>query len=355
MFTNPHKHIRIEAGNWNPMAKQISLIIPCYNEQASIGLLLEAICVQKYPLDDLELVIADGMSDDGTRDAIRDYSSQHPEMNIRLIDNPQRIIPAALNAAIEAAEGNVIIRLDAHSAPRPDYVERCLAVLEETGAANVGGVWEIQHGAETWMARAIAAAASHPLGAGDARYRISGESGPVDTVPFGAFRREWLEKVGPFNEELLTNEDYEYNVRIHTAGGVVWFDPSIRSIYFARPDLHSLARQYWRYGFWKVRMLQRFPGTLRWRQALPPIFVLSTVILAALAFPFPLARLLLAVQLGAYLLITTFAGLLQSIRRKDMGLILGFPPAIWTMHFSWGAGFLWSVLKGGLRDRNGSD
>ena len=162
-------------------------------------------------------------------------------------------------------------------------------------------------------------------------------------------------KFGPFNEELLTNEDYEYNVRIRKAGGVVWFDSSIRSIYFARSDLRSLARQYWRYGYWKVRMLQRFPGTLRWRQALPPIFVLSTVILAALAFPFPLSRLLLTVQLGAYLLVTTFAGLLESSRRKDMGLILGFPPAIWVMHFSWGAGFLWNVLKVALWGGHGSD
>jgi len=334
---------------------RVTLIIPCYNEQASIGLLLEAIRRQTCGLAKIEVIIADGMSDDGTRDAIQDYASKHLEMTIHLLDNPQRIIPAALNAAIDAAEGDVIIRLDAHSAPKPDYVERCLAVLEETGVANAGGVWEIQPGAETWMARAIAVAASHPLGAGDARYRISGEPGSVDTVPFGAFRIEWLEKVGPFNEELLTNEDYEYNVRIRNAGGLIWFDPSIRSIYFARPDLRSLARQYWRYGYWKVRMLQRYPQTLRWRQALPPIFVLSTIILTALAFPFPLARLLLAVQLGAYLIVTTFAGLLESIRRKDMELIMGFPPAIWTMHFSWGGGFLWSVLKGGGRDRNGSD
>jgi glycosyltransferase involved in cell wall biosynthesis len=337
------------------MSKQISLIIPCFNEQASIGLLLDAIRRQTYQLDKIEVIIADGMSDDGTRDAIQDYASQHPELSIRLIDNPKRIIPAALNAAIEAAEGNVIIRLDAHSAPKPDYVEKCLAVLEETGSANAGGVWEIQPGAETWIACSIAAAASHPIGAGDARYRISGEPGPVDTVPFGAFRREWLKKVGPFNEELLTNEDYEYNVRIRKEGGVVWFDPSIRSIYFARPDLRALARQYWRYGFWKVRMLRRYPDTLRWRQALPPIFVLSTVILAALAFPFSLARLLLAVQLGAYFIITTIAGLLESIRRKDMGLILGFPLAIWTMHFSWGAGFLWNVLKSAPRGDHGSD
>ncbi len=333
----------------------VSIIVPCFNEVRTITKLFEAILRQSYPLESIEVVVADGKSDDGTRDAIQKYATHHPEMSIRLVDNPERIIPAALNAAIQAASGKVIVRIDAHSAPRPDYVDRCLAVLEETGAANVGGVWEIQPGADTWLARAIAAAASHPLGAGDARYRISGEPGPVDTVPFGAFRREWLERVGPFNEELLTNEDYEYNVRIRNAGGLIWFDPSIRSIYYARPDLRSLAHQYWRYGFWKVRMLRLYPHTLRWRQALPPIFVLSAVILTTLAFLFQLARLLLAVQLGAYLLVTSFAGLLESIRRKDMGLILGFPPAIWTMHFSWGTGFLWSALKGSLRGRHGTD
>ena len=336
-------------------APRVSLIIPCYNELKTIGSLLQAIRLNSYDQSNLEIVVADVMSTDGTREVIREYSSQHPELNIRLIDNPQRIIPAALNVAIEAARGEVVIRLDAHSAPRSNYIERCLVVLEETGAANVGGVWEIQPGAETWMARAIASAAAHPLGAGDARYRISGEPGPVDTVPFGAFRKDWLTRVGPYNEDLLTNEDYEYNVRIRNAGGLIWFDPSIRSIYFARPDLRSLAHQYWRYGYWKVRMLQRYPETLRWRQALPPIFVLFTAILAVLAFPFLLARLLLAVQLGAYLLIIAFAGILESIRRKDMGLILGFPPAIWTMHFSWGGGFLWSTLKCGLGGRHGSD
>ena len=327
---------------------RVSLIVPCYNEQASIGLLLDAIRRQTYQLDEIEVIIADGMSDDGTRDAIQDHASQHPELSIRLIDNPQRIIPAALNAAIKAAKGDVIIRLDAHSAPEPDYVDRCLAVLEETGAANAGGVWEIQPGAETWMARSIAVAASHPLGAGDARYRISGEPGLVDTVPFGAFRREWLEQIGPFNEELLTNEDYEYNVRIRAAGGVVWFDPSIRSIYFARPDLRALSRQYWRYGFWKVRMLRLYPDTLRWRQALPPLFVLIAVALGVLSFVFPLARLLFSIQLGVYILTTITFGFLEGVKRNDLGVALGFPLSIWAMHIAWGSSFLWSLVRASI-------
>jgi glycosyltransferase involved in cell wall biosynthesis len=129
------------------MAKKISLIIPCYNEQASIGLLLDAIRRQIYRLDEIEVIIADGMSTDSTRGVIEEYASQHPEMTIHLIENPQRIISAALNRAIEAASGTTIIRIDAHSATKPDYIERSLAVLEETGVANAGGVWEIHPGA----------------------------------------------------------------------------------------------------------------------------------------------------------------------------------------------------------------
>ena len=154
-----------------------------------------------------------------------------------------------------------------------------------------------------------------------------------------------MEKVGPFNNELLTNEDYEYNVRIRTVGGVVWFDPSICSIYFARPDLHSLARQYWRYGYWKVRMLRSYPETLRWRQALPPIFVLMAIGLGFLSLAFPLAMLLFSIQLGVYILTTLTFGFLEGYKRNDLGVAFGFPISIWTMHIAWGSGFLWSLLR----------
>jgi len=150
---------------------RVSIIIPCYNEEATIEGLLEALRAQTYPLEQLEVVIADGMSEDGTRERIARFAERHPELAVRMVDNPKRIIPAALNRAIEAARGQVVIRMDAHSIPATDYVAKCLEVLEETGAANVGGVWDIQPGAESWIARGIAAAAAHPIGAGGARYR----------------------------------------------------------------------------------------------------------------------------------------------------------------------------------------
>lgn len=329
------------------MTLGVSLIIPCYNERATIGLLLEAIKDQTYPSDELEIIVADGISSDGTREVLEEFAVAHPEMIINIIDNPKRIIPAALNRAIEEANGSIVIRLDAHTAPERDYVERCLETLERTGAANVGGLWIIRPGGEGWMARAIAVAASHPIGAGDARYRVSGDEGPVETVPFGAFQRGWLERVGDFDETLLTNEDYEFNTRIREAGGVVWFNPAIRTVYYARSNLSALARQYARYGYWKTRMLRRYPGTLRWRQALPPLFILSLLILSIASFFTSFALYALSLQLGIYVMITLAAALLETVRQKDVGLLFGFPIAIWTMHFSWGTSFLRGILSGG--------
>lgn len=323
----------------------ISVIIPCYNEEETITQLLEALLAQDVSTDKYEVIIADGMSTDGTRDRIAEFHKNHPERKLKLVDNPERSIPSGLNRAIEASCGDPVIRLDAHSIPYPDYLRRCVEVLEETGAGNVGGIWEIKSRLDNWFAKSIAGAASNPLGAGDARYRIGGKAGPVDTVPFGAFRREWIESVGPFNERMFTNEDYEYNTRIREAGGLIWFDPSIRSIYYARSTLSELARQYWRYGFWKARMLATFPRSLRWRQILPPLFVLSTLCLGLAGTLSQPARYLLGVQWALYIPVLVMAGVFSALKSMSAGMILGLPLAILTMHLSWGAGFLVSLVK----------
>lgn len=322
----------------------VSVIVPCYNEQATIRLLLEAIYAQTYPRQELEVVIADGMSTDQTCQEIAAFQDSHPDLVIRVVDNPKRIIPAGLNAAIQGARGEYIVRMDAHSEPAKDYVARCLAALEANAGDNVGGVWEIEPGGGKWQARSIAAAASHPLGVGDARYRLGGTAQEVDTVPFGAFRRSLIERVGWFDETLLTNEDYEFNVRIRKAGGRVWMDPAIRSAYRARSSFAELARQYWRYGYWKARMLRRNPETFRWRQ-LAGAFVLSFPVLALLAIWFEWAGWLLGLEIGLYLVALLLAGIQQAMRRREASLLVGVPLAIATMHFAWGTGFIWSMIK----------
>ena len=324
---------------------EISIIVPCYNEARTIAGLLDAIRRQSLDLDLLEVIVADGGSQDSTRDVIQAYKTDHPELQVRLVDNPQRNIPAALNHAIRAALGSTVVRLDAHSAPAEDYVARCLQALAEGKGTNVGGVWQIEPGGVGWMARAIAAAAAHPLGVGDAQYRHAQRAQEVDTVPFGAFRKNLIDQIGLFDESLLTNEDYEFNVRIRQHGGRIWLDPEIKSSYFARRTLGELLAQYWRYGYWKARMIRRYPETLRWRQFLPPAFVLSLLGLAVLTPFLLLAKYGFVVVMSIYLSSLVLVSLQQALLRKDLSMVVGLPAAIMTMHFAWGSAFLVGLPK----------
>lgn len=324
---------------------EISIIIPCYNEENTITLLLDALRQQTYPVEKFEIVIADGMSEDGTREKIRVYERDHPEMTIKVVENKKRVIPAALNLALQASNGDVIIRLDGHSVPAKDYVEKCIQTLETTKAANVGGRWEIQAAQETWMAKSIAAAAANPIGVGDALYRYSESPGEVDTVPFGAYHKGTIQNLGGYDESLLANEDYELNVRIRKNGGTIWFNPAIRSIYFTRATFKELAIQYYRYGFWKAQMLKRYPETVRWRQALPPIFLLSVLFFLILTIFTKFGWVLLVAELIVYVVILSLFSIRDSVKRENPKLIYGEPLAIATMHSCWGFGFLAGLFK----------
>jgi glycosyltransferase involved in cell wall biosynthesis len=266
-------------------------------------------------------------------------------LKIVIVENTRRIIPAGLNRAIEVSMSDMIIRLDAHSEPYPDYVALCVAALGAQDVDNVGGMWDIRTLSDGWIAKGIAAAARHPLGVGDALYRIGGKAQEVETVPFGAFRKELWERIGHYNENLLANEDYEFNTRIRQAGGKVWFDPAIRSVYYSRQSVLELARQYGRYGYWKARMLRLFPGTIRWRQFLPPAFVMGVIILLLSGIIFKSAWILLLAGLLAYILLLGLASLKPAVRIKDFRLVLSIPLAIATMHMSWGTSFLWSLIS----------
>ena len=333
------------------MSIKTSIIVPCYNERTTIHLLLDALYTQTYPRTAMEIVIADGGSTDGTPAAIQEWQQKHLDLRVAVIQNPARTIPAALNKAIQASQGEIIVRLDAHSKPEQDYVARSVTAVVEGRGQNVGGVWNIQPSRENWIARSIAVAAGHPIGVGDARYRYGGQAAYVDTVPFGAFKRELLDQVGMFDETLLTNEDYEFNTRIRQAGGKVWFDPQIRSVYYARENLNALARQYWRYGYWKVQMLRRYPRTIRWRQALPPLFVLILILLTIFAPFLPLALWSLVGLIGVYVAILVLVGVYLAIYHKTPAFSLGVPLAMACMHFSWGAGFLWGVIRPQKRNK----
>lgn len=322
----------------------VSVIIPCYNEEHSITYLLDAIYAQTFPREKIEVIISDGMSTDRTRERIGLFGKDFPDLKVRILDNQKRTIPAGLNQAIQAAKGEYILRLDAHSNPNPEYISRSIEALESGLGDNIGGVISIQAANKSWIAQSIAIAAGHPLGVGDAKYRVGSEAREVDTVAFGAFRASLIGKIGLFDETLLANEDYEFNVRIRKNGGTVWLDPTIQANYIARATLKDLAVQYWRYGYWKLKMLLRYPETFRWRQ-ISGFFVLSWLVLGTLSIWFPVARWLLSAEAIIYGSALIYAGVSTFIEEKKVLLAFGLLLAIATMHFSWGSGFLWSLIS----------
>jgi glycosyltransferase involved in cell wall biosynthesis len=325
----------------------ISIIIPCFNEEKTIAQVLSAILEQTVDIGICEVVIADGMSSDKTRDAIEDFTKAHKELCVRVVDNPKRYIPAALNTAINASKGQYVVRLDAHCVPERTYIERCINHLTNDKADNIGGVWIIEPGDKTPIAKAIAIAASNMIGTGNAAYRQAGsQEGFVDTVPFGSFRRKLFDKIGLYDEELLSNEDYDLNVRIRKAGGKIFLDPKIKCVYFARTTLSSLGKQYWRYGFWKAKMLRKYPDSIRWRQALPPLFVFGLIILLCISIFLPTILLLVVVLLSLYLTLVALS-VVTDKRSNEMSFIekILTMSAVVTMHFTWASGFLVSLMQ----------
>lgn len=325
---------------------EVSIIVPCYNEEHHIRGLLDAITSQTYPLNRMEVVIADGMSTDLTRNKINEFSHTHPELVVQLINNTKRNIPSALNLAIKAAKGKFIVRLDAHSIPEKNYINICIQHLESEKAENVGGIWMIEPSNGTAIAKAIAAAAAHPLGVGGAQYRDpKATAGYVDTVPFGSYRKDFLIDLGLYDESLLSNEDYELNARIRNRGGRIFLDPAIRCTYFARNTLSALSKQYFRYGFWKFQMLKRYPGSILFRQFLPPLLVLVLLFLLLTGIFNPVLLWIFLFTAVLYI-VSIFIGtyLVSNPGNFSICLHLLMSISIATMHFSWGTGFILSPI-----------
>ncbi len=242
----------------------VSVIMPVRNEARYIRRSLGAVLAQDYLPQNMEVLIVDGMSDDGTRGIIRSMLEDlkiarrvsSPVQNINIIDNPSRTVSAGFNSALRRARGAVIVRVDGHCEILPDYIRCCVEVLERTGAQCVGGPMAAV--GESWVSRGIALALSSFFGVGGAPFRLSSKrQGYVDTVAFGAYRREVFDKLGGFDEDLVRNQDDEFNFRLIQAGGRIWLDPSIRSVYYSRAGLRSLWRQYFQYGFYKVLVIRK--------------------------------------------------------------------------------------------------
>jgi len=305
----------------------ISVIVPCRNEVAFIEAFVQAVLAQRLAQRDaLELVIADGASDDGTR-ARLDAAAAH-DARLRVVDNPERITPVALNRAIAASLGEIIVRMDVHTTYAPDYIAMCAQVLAETGADCVGGAWRPVGDS------AIALAFRSRFGSGGAASRREGYSGEVDTVYLGAWKRDTLIALGGFDEHLVRNQDDELNLRITRGGGRVWQDARIVSHYTPRTSYAALARQFHQYGYWKVAVIRkhRLPASPR---HLVPFGFVALLGLLALAAPWSVAAAAaLAALLGLYAAAALANGLLAAPRQA-----LGVAWATACMQLGYGLGF----------------
>ena len=321
----------------------VTVIMPVRNEASFIERSLGAVLAQDYPADRLEVLVVDGMSDDGTREIVRRMLAGRP--NARLLDNPRRIVSTALNLGLAEADGEVIVLVGGHTLMIPDYVRRCAEALAETGADCVGGV--LNTVAETEVTQSIALAQSSRFGVGGASFRIGrNKGGEVDTVAFGAYRRQVFDQIGGFDEELIRDQDDEFNYRLRAAGGRIWLDPRIRSTYYARSTLRSLGRQYFQYGYWKVRVFQKVPGSAQARHWAPPLFALAVVGGVPAALLLPALRPFYIAGLALYLL----TGLIVSVRmaaRAGWHHLMRLPLAFATLHLAYGLGFWAGMLHFG--------
>ncbi len=326
----------------------VSIILPIRNEAAYIKGCLKAIFAQDYS-GELEILVVDGISTDKTREIIQEFISGYPQTNIRLLDNPDQFMPPGFNRALRQARGDVIIMLGGHAEIAPDYVRQCVNLLNETKASCVGGAMETI--ARDTVGKVIALAMSSPFGVGGVAFRTGQEmQREVDTAVFAAYRREVFEQIGGLDEELIRNQDDEFNYRLRAYGGKILFSPKIRSRYYSRANLGSLWRQYYQYGFYKVRVLQKHPRQMSIRQFVPPLFVLALLFSALLAF-FPAIRFLSLTIPAVYLLANLAASFLTTVRAQKSNQssftvyhsLLPFTFAI--LHISYGLGFLLGLFK----------
>ena len=319
----------------------VTVVLPVRNEADFIAESLGAVLGQDYPRDRMEILVADGMSDDGTREAVLAAAATDPRL--RLVDNPARVVAPGLNRAVKESVGEIVVRVDGHCVIARDYVRRCVAHLQAGEADGVGGSVETVGSGP--VAGAIARAMSSRFGVGDSAFRtLRNQTRLVDTVPFPAYTRAIMRRAGEFDEELVRNQDDEYNTRVRRAGGKILLAADVHSTYHSRPTLRSLWRQYFQYGYWKVRVMQKHPTQMRLRHFAPAGFVaaLATAALAALVWA-PAAAVLLAV-----IAIYGAAGLAASVVAARPGGI-GQAPLIllcfWILHFGYGLGFLWGLLR----------
>lgn len=320
----------------------VSVLMPIRNEERYLGVALDSLLAGVYPAHRIEYLLIDGMSDDGTRGVIADYQKRHD--NIRLIDNPRRIVPTGMNLGIKQARGEIIVRTDSHTLYDADYVSACVRLLTTTDAWNVGGKQRAV-GTDP-ISSAIALATSSWLGAGDAKFRVSDQEAWVETVYLGAWRKSTLESLGGFDEEFVINQDYELNHRLRLAGGMILLSPEVKCRYFVRPSFAKLAKQYFRYGVGRVQTIRKHPDSLRLRQLAAPLLVVGLGLALLLGMVHSSAWFLIVF---GYLSLVVGGSIQIGIGDGNKGNSASVALALMIVHLCWGAGFLVGGVRASLR------
>jgi GT2 family glycosyltransferase len=318
----------------------VTVVVPVYNEKAHIAECLQSLIQSDYPKDHFEVLVLEGGSNDGSQHIVMQLARQ--SSLIRLLDNPHRIAAAGMNIGVQNATGDVIIVLSAHSYVASDFISQSVLYLSKTGAACVGG--PMHSVAESFVGKSISLAMSSPFGVGNALFRHSRKAQYVDTVAFGAYRREVFWQIGLFDEELACNEDDEFNYRLRAQGGRIFLSPAIESWYYTRTSLAQLWRQYYRYGLGKVTVIQRHPRSAMVRQFVPFTLISTLMVSGSLGILHPVFLWLFLSVLASYLT----ASVLFSARisaRSGWKYLPVLPAAFACLHFGYGAGFLVGLLR----------
>lgn len=326
----------------------VSVVVPCRNEIRHIRAFLDSVFRQELGQIEMEVLVADGMSDDGTRLVLGEFERRFSALKV--LDNPEEIASTGLNRAIREARGEIIIRMDAHTIYAQDYVRSCVDVLNETNADNVGGPALTR--ADGYMAQAIAHAFHTPFASGGAKFRDPGYEGPVDTVPYGCWRKSTLERIGMFDEKQVRSQDDELNRRLVSYGGKIWQSPRIVSWYQPRTSLSGLFRQYFQYGFWKVAVIRKHHRPAARRNLVPGLCLFAGIVLLLCAAGASLDRsawwrnFFLVAWLGfvGLYFIASFASACLVAKRKGWIFLPSLPVVFATYHFSYALGFLLAVL-----------
>jgi len=319
----------------------VSFVMPVRNEEEYIRSSMQSLVNQSYPANECEIIVVDGRSSDRTREIIEEICEKNPR--VRCLDNHAGIVPTAMNIGIRAARGEVIIRADGHNVYPRDYAANCVKYLEQTGADNVGGPCLTLAADESFSARLVAAILSSPFGVGDSKFRTSREEGYVDTVPFGAFRREVFDRIGMFNEKLVRNQDNDLNARIRKAGGGIYLTPALTTYYHPVKSFRGLLKYAFTTSKWHLFTLRENRESMSLRHLAPAVFLLLILLLLPASFASAIARLLLIGMMCVYLL----TGFCFSLRSKTAGnwkLPLFQPFACFCFHMAYGAGTLFGLI-----------